>query len=46
MTFYNRRYASLSIANTAVLIIENFVLPTLNYTYCFIIDKAKDAKVS
>jgi len=40
------RSAALSLANTATLIIGIFVLPTLNYTYCFIIHKAKDAKVS
>jgi len=46
VTFCSRRPTALSLANTVAQIIGIFVLPTLNYTYCFIIHKAKDAKVS
>jgi len=40
----NARFAALCLENTIALIIDNFVLPTPNDTYCFIIYKDKDAK--
>jgi len=44
--FLPQKVCSIALASTVALIIGVFVLPTLIYTYCFTIYKAKDAKVS
>jgi len=46
LCYFLQQVCSVVFSKHCTLIIGIFVLPTLNYTYCFIIHKAKDAKVS